>query len=340
MKIEQDKNLSELNSFKLSANSSYFVELHTLDDFNDFFKIKNTLPNPFYVLGGGNNSIFIEDYKGTIIKVNNQGISTIYEDDREAVLEIQAGVDWNELVEFTLAKGYFGLENLIDIPGQVGSAPIQNIGAYGAEVKDVIQSVQFFDFNQGTFKTFNNEDCKFGYRSSIFKHELNGKGIISSVTMKFPKESTLKYEYGNIKEGLKSQGISKPTQQELASIIREIRASKLPDPKVVGNAGSFFKNPIIDAEQYDKLIKEFPEAVTFALPNQKYKVAAGWLIDYAGWKGKGLKNVAVHSKQALVLINKTGNATGAELLDLAHNIISDIYIKFHIKLVPEVNIIK
>ena len=294
---------------------------------------------PTYILGGGNNSLFVSDFSGTILKVSNLGIKTINETKDEVTLEIQAGVDWNFLVELCLEKGYYGLENLIDIPGQVGSAPIQNIGAYGAEAKDVIQSIKFFDISIGDFIEFSREECKFGYRTSIFKTELRGKGIISSVVMKFQKKAALNFEYGNIKNGLKKQGISYPTQRQLAVIIRNIRAAKLPDPKLIGNAGSFFKNPIINQIQHKKLINKFPDAVTFKITNQSYKIAAGWMIDQAGWKGKEMGNVAVHSEQALVLINRNGKASGKEILNLSQRIIKEVWLMFAVKLEPEVNII-
>jgi len=339
LKIEKNKELKTFNSFKINAIASDFIELKSANDFHEVYKLKNELPNRIYILGGGNNSLFINDFNGVILKINNQGIEVLEEDNEKIILEVQAGVDWNDLVDLTLQNGYFGIENLIDIPGLVGSAPIQNIGAYGAEIKDVVQSVKFFDFEEGNFKIFSKEECKFGYRTSIFKNELKGKGIISSVIMQFKKEANLYYEYGNIKKSLEEHNISKPTQNQLAGIISEIRASKLPDPKVIGNAGSFFKNPIIDAKHHQKLIKQFPDAISFSLPKGKYKVAAGWLIDKAGWKGKEIGNVAVHSKQALVLINKTGKATGNELMILANSIIESVYKMFQIKLQPEVNII-
>jgi len=339
MKIERFKDLKDFNSFKISVKANYFIELTSTDNFYSFFKIKNELPKPWYILGGGNNSLFINDFKGSIIKISNQGINVLNENNEDITLEIQAGVDWNYLVDMCISKGYYGLENLIDIPGQVGSAPIQNIGAYGAEVKNVIQSVNYFDLNDGKFINFSNSDCHFEYRSSIFKNELNGKGIINSVIMKLGKSKKLNYDYGTIKQSLQEQGITNPTQKQLAETISNIRSSKLPDPKIIGNAGSFFKNPVIDLSGYNRLKEKYPEAVAFKLPGEMYKIAAGWMIDKAGWKGKEMGNVAVHPKQALVLINKTGFAQGKEVKELAQRIINDVLNKFDIKLEAEVNII-
>jgi len=338
MEIISNKDLSQLNSFKIKVVAENFIELNNEADFIDLQANWRNIIKPIYILGGGNNTLFISNFQGTVIKISNKGISSI-DNNADVLVSVKAGEDWNNLINFSLSKSLFGLENLIDIPGQVGSTPIQNIGAYGVEVQEYIEEVIALDIENGSFKTFSNSDCKISYRSSIFKTDLRDKFIIYEVVFKLKKHGKLKLDYGSITEKLKSKGIAKPNQLELSQCISEIRASKLPDPKIIGNAGSFFKNPLVNEEKYFHLKNIFPQMMSYKLNENCYKIAAGWLIENAGWKGKEMGSAAVHKDQALVIINKNGEASGEDIMHIANEIIISIKDIYDIFLEPEVNII-
>jgi len=339
MLIKENTNLKQLNSFGIGVYADTLVELLSNDDFAEFYKCIQNFPKPFYILGGGNNTLFTRDFEGTIVKISNKGIAVTEENAGELVLECNAGEDWNDVVNFTTTRGLYGLENLIDIPGQAGSAPIQNIGAYGAEVKDTIDSVKFLDLETGEFKEFDNKECEFEYRSSIFKRKYKNKVIITSVKFRLQKNGRLKTDYGIINERLVKKGLKNPAPADIAKVISEIRAEKQPDPVITGNAGSFFKNPVVPKSHRDRLLKKYPDLVSYKVSEDRYKLAAGWMIDKAPFKGFSKGNAGVHSRQALVLINKTGKARGKEITGLARLIIDKTVSLFDVELEPEVNIL-
>lgn len=330
--------LAEYNSFKINIKAKKFIEFQDPLDYK-LLKLKPSLfVPPIYILGGGFNSLFTKDFEGTILKISNKRLKVLEENDDFRVIEVGAGEDWNDLVNYCLINNLYGLENLIDIPGNVGSAPIQNIGAYGAEVSDVIESVNIYYLENGEPEIFTKKECEFGYRTSIFKTKLQGKVIIKSVIFKLFKSGKLKLDYGDIKKILEKNGITNPNIKDVAKAVSEIRSTKLPDPNIIGNAGSFFKNPIIDSEFHSELKASIPELISYPLEDGNYKIAAGWLIEKSGWKGRNMGSAAVHHQQALVLINSNGKATGKEIIDLANTIIEDVKEKFGVILEPEVNI--
>lgn len=339
MKTLFNFDLTSYNSFKINISAAKFIEFDSKEDYRILTDKPTIFEKPVYILGGGFNTLFTQNFEGTILKISNKGLRVIEDNDSFRKIEVGAGETWNDLVNYTLDNELYGLENLIDIPGNVGSAPIQNIGAYGAEIADSIESVNFHYFETGKECSFNNHECKFGYRSSIFKTELKGKVVIKSVIFKLYKKGELKLGYGDIKLCLKNKKIANPSIKDIASIVSGIRASKLPDPKEIGNAGSFFKNPIIDSRLFDELKNKYEDIVFYPLSDGKLKIAAGWLIERAGWKGRYKGNAAVHYKQSLVLININNKATGKDILDLAIAVIDGVYQKFQIRLEPEVNIV-
>lgn len=339
MKISENFALKEFNSFQIEVNTKKFISLDTDEDFKHLVPVLQQLNMPIWILSGGNNCLFMEDFDGCIIHVNNKGIRVLNDTKDTIDIEISAGTNWEKLIQFALDNNYYGIENLIDIPGRVGAAPIQNIGAYGAEIKDVIQKIEFLDLESYEIRTFSKSECQFAYRNSIFKNKLKGKAIIRRVFIQLKKNAALNTSYGAIQERLKSKGIEKAKLNELAECISEIRATKLPDPRQIGNAGSFFKNPIISKKVFDQLRLEFPELVSFKLSDGRVKLAAAYLIDQCRLKGFEMGNAAVHHKQPLVLVNKTGKAKSHEIVKLALFVIQSVEQKFHIHLEPEVNLI-
>jgi len=337
LKIQENKSLKGLHTFGCEVSSKYFLELTNLDEIEECAKHFGELAQPVYFLGGGANSLFIDDFQGSVIHIFNKGIDLIEESDEHVLIRVQAGEDWDEFVNFCVENEYYGIENLTAIPGQVGTAPIQNIGAYGAEAKDCIEEVYYTSLEDGESYVLENSECNFGYRNSIFKHELKNKVIVSEVIFRLSKNAKLNLEYGAIKQELRNQAIIQPTIAQLSNTIRKIRQSKLPDPKEVGNGGSFFKNPVVSTSKYNELKNQYPEIVAYANAD-KMKIAAGWMIDHLGWKGREHKGAAVHTQQALVLINKN-NATGKDILELSQMIQEDVQKHFGIKLEPEVEFV-
>lgn len=338
MKIIENYRLTSLNSFGVEAKCRYFAEVTHNDELIELLEKYPPQLMPHLLLGGGSNILFTSDFDGLVIKIATKGIRVCRTTADEILLEVSAGEDWDELVKFCVENNWGGLENLSGIPGSVGSAPIQNIGAYGAELKDSFDSLSALDKNIGNIVTLSKEQCRFGYRDSIFKREFKNRYAILAVALKLSvRNHVLNMTYGAIGQNLQEMGVQSPGIMDVRNAILNIRQSKLPDPKVIGNAGSFFKNPVMSMEHFQYFIERNPGASWYP-DGDRYKIAAGWLIEQAGWKGYREKDAGVHSKQALVLVNY-GNATGKEILQLSHKVIASVYEKFDILLEAEVNII-
>lgn len=289
------------------------------------------------MLGGGSNILFVNDFEGLVIHLNIKGREIIEENDKEVLIRVGAGENWHETVMYAVDNGWGGIENLSLIPGSVGAAPIQNIGAYGVELEDVFESLEAIDLETGISKTFDKKSCKFGYRDSVFKNELKGKYIITEVTLRLQKDPDVNRTYGALSEHLKEKGISDPDIKDISETVISIRQSKLPDPAKIGNTGSFFKNPVISEEAFRELQKEYPEIPNYPAGDE-IKIPAAWLIDQCGWKGKQIGDAGVHKAHALVIVNY-GNANGGEIIELAEKIRHSVFKKFGVKLIPEVNIV-
>lgn len=339
--MQENFSLKAYNTFGVEAKAKYFVEVTTIEELKEAITFSNsqTPKIPVLFLGGGSNILFTKDFDGLAIKLNLTGISEEVINENEVWVTAKAGENWHNFVMYCLDKNYGGLENLSLIPGNVGTSPMQNIGAYGTEIKDLFVSCKVLDLENLKLTTFDLEECRFGYRNSIFKQEGKGKYVILEVTFKLTtKNHIIKTEYGAIQSELENLGIENPTIQDVSKAVINIRQSKLPDPKETGNAGSFFKNPTIPLAQFKALKERFENIQGY--PNGNFvKVPAGWLIEQSGWKGKQIGNVASHKLQALVIINATGNATGKEVFDFSTEIINSIKEKYGIELEREVNII-
>ncbi|WP_103327524.1 UDP-N-acetylmuramate dehydrogenase [Bacteroidetes bacterium endosymbiont of Geopemphigus sp.] len=339
MKILKDFSLQSLNTFGVEAKTKYFVNIQTREEFSELFLNEKLHSLPLLILGGGSNILFRKNYfEGLIIKVSLKGIEIVNEDQTRAILEVAAGENWNELVDYTLEKSWSGLENLSLIPGSVGGAPIQNIGAYGVEIKEVIEELEACEIATGKRIYFSAENCQFGYRDSFFKNEGKDRFIILSVRFSLSKGNRINLSYGALRQELQQMNILQPDLKEISRAVIRLRTRKLPDPKIKGNGGSFFKNPVIKKEVYEVLKKKYPEIVGYTISKNHIKLAAGWLIEKAGWKGRKIGRAGVHPSQALVLIN-SGGATGEEIYGLSEYIIKDIRDLFGITLEREVRII-
>ncbi|MBQ4499065.1 MAG: UDP-N-acetylmuramate dehydrogenase [Alistipes sp.] len=335
-RIYNDINLAERNSFGVVQRAKTLIEFETADDLREIFSEQR--PDKWYVLGEGNNTLFTRDWDGVLLTPVARGVSVIDEDDDSMSLRVEAGANWDELVEWCVERGLWGMENLSLIPSSVGAAPVQNIGAYGAEAKDVITVVEYFDTRDLSVVRLDREACSFAYRESIFKHELKGVAIILAVEFKLSKTPRPNLGYGDVIGEVEARGGA--TLRNIRDAVCAIRSRKLPDTKVLGNAGSFFKNPIVDVAVADRLTAEYPEMPRYALPNDMahVKLAAGWLIDKAGLKGYREGNVGVHDRQALVLVNH-GGATGSEVIALSQRVCREVKSRFGVDIVPEVNIL-
>jgi UDP-N-acetylmuramate dehydrogenase len=338
MKIFENYNLKELNTFHLNVSAKKLV---IIENENDVTEIPSLIQKEKYlILGGGSNVLFLNDFDGIIIKNEIKGKKITDETDEDIIVSIQSGEIWHDIVMWAIKNNWNGIENLALIPGTTGAAPVQNIGAYGVEIKDVLQSVKFFNLETKSFQVLDNKECLFSYRNSIFKNELKNKTFITDVTLKLKKKNHIyRTDYGNIKDELSKLNANKLTPELIAQAVINIRQSKLPDPSVIGNAGSFFKNPEVSKKQYEELKNQYPEIPVFPLENGNYKIAAGWMIEKCGLKGFEHKGAAVHSKQALVLINKN-NATGKDIFELAQIVMKKVFDTFAVTLEPEVNIIQ
>lgn len=337
LQIQQNVSLKNFNTFGIEVFARYFVEINHEDELMELFMDSQWLQTERLVLGGGSNMLFKTDFDGLVIRVNIRGIEHRISKN-EVFVEAGGGEVWNDLVNFCVAREYAGLENLSLIPGSVGASPIQNIGAYGVELKDVFYSCNAFEIATGAIKTFFKHDCRFGYRDSIFKTELKGQYIITSVKFLLSLVPDVKLHYGAIQDELAKRHITSPTIKDVSQVVSHIRVSKLPDPSTIGNAGSFFKNPVIRTGEFNKVHAAFPEVVHYPAGDGFTKLAAGWLIEQCGWKGKVVGHTGTWHNQALVLVNH-GGATGQEVYGLSSQIIDSVYTKFGVMLEREVNII-
>ena len=339
MKIHENFSLKNHNTFGVAVSAKCFVEVSSVEELIEAHQYAKTQSLQTLILGGGSNILLTKNFEGLVIQLNLKGISEEVISENEVLVTAKSGENWHEFVQFCLGENYGGLENLSLIPGNVGTSPMQNIGAYGTEIKDTFVSCQVLNLETLELENFDAKKCNFGYRESIFKRAGKGKYIILEVTFKLTtKNHQIKTEYGAISSELKNLEIENPTIQEVSKAVITIRQSKLPDPKVIGNAGSFFKNPSISREQFLEVQEKYPEMPNY--PNADLvKIPAGWLIEQCGWKGKQIGNVASHQLQALVIINATGNATGKEIFDFSTMIIESVKEKFGIELEREVNII-
>jgi len=336
VQIELNKDLRPYNTFGLISFAERLIHLKHPAELVEFF---NDHPQyPTLVLGGGSNMLLTRDVPGTTVRIEFPGVDLVHEDKEYFYVKVGAGVVWHEFVLTAISNGWAGVENLSLIPGSVGAAPMQNIGAYGVEIREVFHSLDAYIIGDKTFETFSKNDCQFGYRESVFKRALKEKAIISSVTFKLSKTPSFNTTYGAIDAELERMNLSKLSIKAVSDAVIAIRQSKLPDPKKIGNSGSFFKNPVIETSHFNSLKESFPEIVGYPAGEGLTKVAAGWLIEKAGFKGKRLGNYGVHDRQALVLVNY-GGATGAEVFALSEEIIQTIKAQFDIKLEREVNII-
>ncbi|WP_294234581.1 UDP-N-acetylmuramate dehydrogenase [Chryseobacterium sp. sg2396] len=337
--MHENFSLKPYNTFGVDVKANYFAEANTVEELKEALHFSKENNLPWLFLGGGSNVLFTCDFNGLVIKLNLKGISVQPQNENEVLVTAKAGENWHEFVMFCLDKNFGGLENLSLIPGNVGTSPMQNIGAYGTEIKDIFVNCTVLNLETLEIETFDLEKCRFGYRDSIFKQEGKGKYVILDVTFKLTTQNHyIKTEYGAIQAELENSGIENPTIQEVSKAVISIRQSKLPDPKEVGNAGSFFKNPTIPSAQFESLQQRFENIPGY--PNEdSVKVPAGWLIEQCGWKGKQIGNVASHKLQALVIVNATGKATGKEIYDFSTEIINSVKEKFGIELEREVNII-
>ena len=337
--MKTNVNLKPYNSFGFDAVAKHFAEINEVDDLQTLIRNGDLQRKKTLILSGGNNILFQNEvFDGIVVYINTKGIEILREEGKEVVVRAQAGEDWPEFVRFCVEKGWHGVENLAHIPGKVGAAPVQNIGAYGMELKDSFLCCEAIDLTTGETKVFTKEECRFGYRESVFKNELRGQYIITSVDFLLKKNAPLNLEYGNIKAYLEQNGIERPSLQQLHDAICTIRDAKLPDVKQIGSAGSFFKNPIISIKQFEALQKDYPMMPHYDEPNGKVKVPAGWLIEQAGWKGWRDEHVGVYEKQALVLVHY-GGGKGEDIVYLAKRIQDSVEEKFGIKISPEVNFV-
>ena len=337
--MKTNVSLRPYNSFGFDAVAKQFAEINAISDLQALIQSGALQCQKTLILSGGNNILFQNEvFDGIVVYINTKGIETLREDGNEIVVRAQAGEDWPDFVRFCVGKGWHGVENLAHIPGKVGAAPVQNIGAYGMELKDSFLQCEAINLYTGESKVFTKEDCRFGYRESVFKNELKGKFVITSVDFLMKKEAPLHLEYGNIKAYLEQNDIENPTLQQLHDAICAIRDAKLPDVKQIGSAGSFFKNPVIERTQFEALLKEYPSMPHYDEPNGMVKVPAGWLIEQAGWKGWRDEHVGVYDRQALVLVHY-GGGKGHDIVELAHRIQGSVEEKFGIRISPEVNFV-
>jgi UDP-N-acetylmuramate dehydrogenase len=334
------QSIKELTTFGVEVTARNVVEITSEKELRETLKRCNDAAEEVLILGGGSNILFTKDFQGTVIVNKIGGIHCILENGSWIIIESGAGVVWHNLVMHCVEKGWGGIENLALIPGSVGASPMQNIGAYGVELKDVFHSLDAMDRRTGEIRTFSAVACNFGYRESVFKRELKDRYVIIRVRVQLTKPNyhNIVDGYGNIQQELATMGIQEPNIQDIAQAVIRIRQQKLPDPAVLGNAGSFFKNPVVEQSVADEILKKFPEAMVYPVSQGYAKLAAGWLIEQAGWKGRTLGRCAVHNKQALVLVNM-GGATGLEILNLASAIQKDVESMFGVALEREVNVI-
>jgi UDP-N-acetylmuramate dehydrogenase len=332
--IAHDFPLKQLNSFGIDAKARACVRVDSIDTLRQALQEPTLAKLSRLVLGGGSNLLLTGDFPGLVLHMCSSGVEVVGEDEQATYVKAAAGENWHRFVLWTLQHGYGGLENLSLIPGSVGAAPIQNIGAYGVEVKDCFHSLNLFDIETGAIRTLDRAACGFAYRDSVFKRELRDRAVILDVTFAFPRRWRANVQYADVAQELAARGIAQPSATDISDAVIAIRARKLPDPAVIGNAGSFFKNPVVCAAQRDALLQAHPQLVSYAQADGSYKLAAGWLIDQCGWKGRSMGAAGVYEKQALVLVNR-GGASGADIAQLAAAIQQDVEARFDVRLEPE-----
>lgn len=337
MKDVLNYNLKGRNTFGMDVECRRFIEFYSEDELHQVIKSLTDADKPLFVLGGGSNVLFTKDFDGTVLHSAIKGHHATRMDG-SVFLRCGSGETWDDVVKLCVENGLYGAENLSLIPGEVGATAVQNIGAYGVEAKDLIFKIEAIDINTGQKREFSNEDCDYSYRWSKFKGEWKNQYVITFVTYKLSDTFVPRLEYGNIQSELDKRGIKTPTVTQMRNVVKEIRKAKLPDPSVEGNAGSFFTNPIVTKGKYVQLVNEFGTVPHYLVDEENIKIPAGWMIEQCGWKGKLLGRVGVHSRQALVLVNKSG-AEGKDVLKLCEAIQSDVMNKFGIEIKPEVNII-
>ena len=335
MRIEHNISLKHFNTFGIDVNAKRFVSIESIADLREIL-VKET---DVFILSGGSNLLLTNDINKLTLHIVLKGIAVVKETKNYAYIEVKAGENWHEFVLWCIENDFGGLENLSLIPGNVGTSPMQNIGAYGVEIKDTFHQLEAIEIENGKLHTFTNEACNFGYRNSVFKNELKGKFIITSVIFKLTKKNhELNYSYGAIQSELEKRAIENPTIKDISDAVITIRNSKLPNPKEIGNSGSFFKNPVITTDDFLKLQEKYPNIPSYKISETEIKVPAGWLIEQCGFKGKRFGDAGVHTKQALVLVNYD-NATGTEIYNLAQEILKTVKKTFDISLDIEVNVI-
>ncbi len=335
--VREDYSLKNLNTFGIDVSARYFIEVSNLYEINQVFEDSRFLKCSKLILGGGSNVLFTKNVDGLVIKNAIKGIELVDEDEEHYFVKANAGEVWHQLVMYCIEHNYAGLENLSLIPGCVGASPMQNIGAYGMELKDSFKELEAWNIKDKFIQKFNKDECKFGYRESVFKRELRDQYLITSVTLKLNKKPNYNINYGALEKELEAMGIQDLSISAISKAVCAIRNSKLPNPSEIGNAGSFFKNPEVKRSNLEDMKTEFPNIVGYELENGNFKLAAGWLIEQCGWKGKTIGDAGVHKLQALVLVNYA-NARGSELLDLSNQIIKSVNTKFGVELEREVNI--
>ena len=335
--ITENVSLRPYNTFGINVMARYFAEFGTAEELGEL--LESARGRQPIVLGGGSNVLFTQDVDGLVLRNEVRGIDLLDEDEDYVYVRAGAGEVWQEFVDYCIGRDWAGVENLSLIPGSVGAAPMQNIGAYGVELKEVFYELEAWHITEGKTYTFSVNDCAFGYRESVFKRQFRGQFVILTVTFRLAKKPAFHTSYGAIKEELERMGVQELTIRAVSEAVKTIRRSKLPDPAVIGNAGSFFKNPTIPDEQFETLQAEFPEIVGYHnMGTDTTKLAAGWLIEQCGWKGFRSGDAGVHARQALVLVNY-GGATGREIYDLSRQVLDSVEKKFGVELEREVNII-
>lgn len=335
--MEQHFSLKKYNTFGIECNAAYFAAAETIEELKELLQWAHLKKLSSLILGGGSNVLFTKDVEGLVIRNGISGIEKISEDENHVYLKVGAGVVWHQFVLYCLEHNYAGVENLALIPGSVGASPMQNIGAYGVEIKELFHELTALHKQTLETQTFSNSDCAFGYRESVFKNKYKNEFVITDVTYRLNKVPQFNIGYGAIKQELELQGAKELSIQAIANAVMAIRSSKLPDPAKIGNAGSFFKNPSIPKDQYQILKSKFPDLVAYENTDGTMKLAAGWMIDQCGLKGYRNGDAGVHDKQALVLVNH-GTASGSEIVSLCKHVQSEVFAKFGVELHPEVNI--
>lgn len=338
MQLEKHASLLSYNTFGIDVKADLLAHIGSMEDLHSALRDESLRQHERLILGGGSNVLFTRNFDGVVLLNRIGGISIVKEDESHVWVKAGAGEVWHDLVSWTVEQGWGGMENLSLIPGSVGAGPMQNIGAYGVELKDVFHELEALRMDNMEFQSFNGADCRFGYRESVFKHELKNQYFITSVTFRLSKHPILNTSYGAISQELGKLGIAQPGVKDVSEAVTRIRRSKLPDPAVLGNAGSFFKNPEVDQATADRIRGEHPDLVSYPTTPGRVKLAAGWLIEQCGWKGKVVGHTGAHKDQALVLVNY-GGATGNEVYELALEIRESVLQRFGVRIDPEVNVV-